>query len=245
MTVKYATRTVRCNEPGLSQEQALSSLYEHYGDGIRIASAKRRGDAWVVSFKQKLSDFPPPKDDDAKNPDIEEEPEDDPPVDKPSGDGPPDMPEDGDGPPGEDGDKPDPQAEILHLLTEIAAALGIGGGLDDKLPPEGEHPGDMPPGPDAGPMGGPPAGPMGGPPVKKPLKLKPGEVLPSQTPVGSPAFASTQANTITVQSGQVDPRTYQASHAKAELEAGFQGYKVKQLKFDRTASVYHALLSTH
>jgi hypothetical protein len=237
--VKYTTRTVRCNEPGLSQEQALSSLYDFYGNSIRVASAKRRGDSWVVTFKQRVSDFPP-KGKDEGPPDIDDESGDEPPVDEPFDNGPPDAGDDSD-----EGDKkPDPQAEILHLLTEIAAALGIGGGLEDKLPPEGEHLGDMPPGPDAGlgPMDGPP-GPGGPPAVRKPTKLKPGEVLPSQTAIGSPAFAS--ANTITVQSGQVDPREYKASHAQADLERGFEGYKVKQLKFDRTASVYHALLSTH
>lgn len=239
--MEYTSHTVRCNEPGLSQEQALASLYTAYGD-IRIAGVLRRGDAWVVTYQQKVADFPP-KDDGAEAP-KEEAPEapaeDGPPTDAPS-DGPPsDGPDDG-------GDKPDPLAELTHLVHEIAQALGIGGGLEDKLPPEGEHPGDLPPGPDAGmdPMGGPPAGPVG-PAPHKPTKLKPGEVLPTQTPMGSPAFSSTkQASTITVQSGPVDPRTYKVVRAKGELEAQYPGYQVEQLKFDRTAGVYRALLSVH
>lgn len=247
--MEYTSRTVRCNEPGLTQEQALSSLYTYYGDDIRIASAKRRGDAWVVSFQQKIADFPPK----TEEPDAPDAPPKGPPSDDApdaSGDEAPDA-VDGGPPMGDEGEgdegKEKPEAEILHLLHEIAMALGISGGLDDKLPPEGEHPGDLPPGPDAGmdpAMGGPPmgdGGPPAGPPARRPTKLKPGEVLPSQTPVGAPAFAST----ITVQSGIVDPRTYHASRAQAELEAGFAGYAVKQLTFDKTARVYRALLSTH
>lgn len=253
--MEYKSKTVRCNEPGLTQEQALASLYSHYGEDIRVASVKRRADAWVVTIQQKVAEFPPPKGDDEGGESEAPEPKSPPSDEGPADDaGSPDGPPSFDGPPSGDDDggpeKKDPQAEILHLLTEIADKLGIGGGLHDKLPPEGEHPGAMPPGPDVDPMGGDMGGDMPGGPVdmpappKKPTKLKPGEVLPNQTPVGAPAFASTKA-TFEVESGKVDPRVYQASQAQAELEANFVGYKVKQMTFDRTASVYRALLSIH
>lgn len=264
--MKYASRTVRCNEPGLTQEQALASLYSHYGDDIRVSSVKRRGDAWVVAFDQKIAEFPPRDDAESEVPEApapkKSEPADpDAPTDDEGDDeGPVDLPaEPGAGPPTDGPDeKKDPQGEILHLLHEIATALGVSGGLHDKLGPEGEHPGPVPPGPDGGPEAGPEMGDLmgggpdlgGGPgggmptPPKKPTKLRPGEVLPNQTPIGAPAFASTAA-TVTVESEKVDPRTYKASTAQAELENAFPGYRVKQIKFDRTASVYRALLSIH
>jgi hypothetical protein len=247
--MKYTSRTVRCNEPGLTQEQALSSLYSHYGEDIRVSSVKRRGDAWVVTILQKKAEFPPKDDAEGDGP-----PKDDAPTDDAPSDDAPDAPPFGDdGPPsGDDGegpDKKDPQGEILHLLHEIATALGVSGGLDDKLPPEGDLPGPPPPGPDAGFDAGPDGPPVDGPgpaAAKKPTKLKPGEVLPNQTPIGAPAFASTKtAATMTVESAKVNPATYKASQAQADLEANFQGYKVKQLAFDRTASVYRALISIH
>jgi hypothetical protein len=252
--MEYISKTVRCNEPGLTQEQALASLYSHYGEDIRVSSVKRRGDSWVVAFKHKVAEFPPKKDE-AESADEGGGEETAPPSDEGSGGGPTDLPaEPGvDGPPSDgEGDKKEkPEAEILHLLHEIAQALGVSGGLEDKLPPEGEQPGPLPPGPDAamdmgaGPDGPPMGGPGLPPAAKKPTKLKPGEVLPSQTAVGSPAFASKQAATITVESDKVDPRSYKASQAQAELEGAFPGYRVKQMKFDRTASVYRALLSIH
>lgn len=253
--MKYESRTVRCNDPGLTQEQALEALYSHYGEDIRVASVKRRGDSWVVSFQQKVGEFPPKEDEggESEAPEPKEEsPEGPPEEDEGSSGGPvDDIPaEPGiDGPPSDGPEKKDPQAEILHLLHEIAQALGVSGGLHDKLPPEGEHPGPVPPGPDAGLDAGPDLGAGPGPgaptPPKKPTKLRPGEVLPNQTPIGAPAFASTRAATVTVESEVVDPREYKASQAQTELEAAFPGYKVKQMKFDRTANVYRALLSIH
>ncbi len=256
--MEYTSRTVRSNEPGLTQEQALRSLYSHYGDTIRIASVKRRGDSWVVRFDQRTAEFPPKDDDEEDNPipSGKQEKPGTPPDSAPSddaGDGEDALgPDDGPGPDDGDGDSKGPEAEVLHLLHEIAQALGISGGLDDKMPPEGDMGGPPPPGPGddmGGPdMGGPPAGP-GGPPgaaPKKPTKLRPGEVLPNQTPIGAPAFASTK-RTIEVESGQVDPREVRASQAEADLneQFGAQGFTVRQLKFDRTASVYRALLSNH
>jgi hypothetical protein len=96
--MKYETKTVRCNEPGLTQEQALASLYSHYGDDIRVTSVKRRGDAWVVTLLQKVAEFPPKKDEgesEAPEPKSEEPTED--PEDGGSEGGPADLPIDPDG----------------------------------------------------------------------------------------------------------------------------------------------------
>lgn len=202
--MKFRTRTVRCSATGLSQEQALESLYDHPNfdpSTMRITSIRQTGDVWVA--KLKVAEFPPK--DDGGNPfDGDEGPE---PKEDDDGD------EDGDTKPApfadgddEGGDKPKKKEkggadlhEILHLLHEITKAMGIGGdeggipGADDGMggPMGADVPPPMPPGGD---MGGPPGGPHDLPGKNKPVKLEPGDVLPQQTPIGAPSFSSVQGN---------------------------------------------------
>jgi len=248
--MEFTSKTVTCRKAGLSQEEALRGLYETYGD-VRVASIKRKGDAWVAEILQKVAEFPPPKDDgggdEGGSDSAPDTPEDEPvgdegPADSDPTDGPP-SDEGPDGPPSDKGDdKGDgAQHQILHLLHEIAQALGVGGPADGLAPGDEPGLGGPPPGP-GGDAGGPPATP----PHKMPTKLKPGEVLPTQTPIGSPAFSSTQkVATQTVQSGVVNPKEMTPSQAVADLERQFTGYKVKDLYFDRESSTYRALLSIH
>jgi hypothetical protein len=135
---------------------------------------------------------------------------------------------------------------ILDLLTKIVTALGIP--LDEGVSPvPGE---EAPPGPPPGPPGGPPG--AGGPPgpdqeVKHERALKPGEVPPGATPVGAPAFSSTNpiiargekhpwesligvAATFEVE--ERVPDHYGATEVDEELSevAKDTGFKVKQTK---------------
>lgn len=217
--MEYIKRTVR-SKPGLSQEDALSSLQEHpqFRVGTKISSIRRRSNRWVAELLEpKTAEFPPGDDDgtDAvpKAPKAEESAD--------GFDGPDDSGDDGsddgapEGPPsdGEDGEHKDRGGEkgelkqVLHMLQGITEALGITpdpaagdmGGPDDMGPGMGGPGGPPPGGPPHGGPGGPPMPPpgAGGPPGSMgknpgqlPTKLQPGEVLPHQTPVGAPAFAS-------------------------------------------------------
>ncbi|WP_028058436.1 hypothetical protein [Candidatus Solirubrobacter pratensis] len=248
--MEYTSKTVVCRKPGISQEEALAGLYDAYGD-VRVASIKRKGDAWVAQIQRRVAEFPPPKE---EAPDAPEDAGDGPggPPSGPEGDAPSDDAPEGDptdGPPslpgddkgGDDKGKGDAaEHQILHLLHEIAQALGVGGGMDMLAP--GDEPAPAPPpGPDMG------AG-ADAPPLKKPTKLKPGEVLPTQTPIGAPAFSSVQKTaTITVESARLNPQYMSPSQAEADLNRQFasHGYTVKQLRFDNQSSTYKALLSLH
>lgn len=197
-------KTIRCHQPGLSQEQALAGLYETYGN-VRVSSIRRQGTTWVAKIV--LADMGSPVSDmpeDGGAPDVtkNEKPEGEAPSDTSDEDGGADgLPGEGDGDDGgekKEKGKGGAEHEILHLLHTLMQGLTDAGIIQpsptDTMVPGGE-PGPTPPGgpPPPGPpgMGGPPgAGAMG----KKPVKLGPGEVLPSQTPIGSPAFSSRQAN---------------------------------------------------
>lgn len=202
--MKYVKRKVQ-SKPGLSQEQALSSLQSHpsYKLGSRISSFRRQGSHWVAEILEPKQAGPPPA--------FADDGEDDgPPSDEggdeaPSDSGPPsDEGGESDSEGGDEGGLPEEGGEekgntedkILHTLEAILHALAPAG-------PEGEGMGGLDgigPGPD-GPPGPPPhkhgppgagAGPAG-PPAGRPMK--PGEAPPGSTPVGAPAFASTrQAN---------------------------------------------------
>lgn len=154
---------------------------------------------WLAAWHQ--AEFPPSKDDGG------EEEEAGPPKEEKAPEGPdeggaPD--EGGEGPPKEHGEEKGKGGEaheltqLLHLVTQMAAALGIepGGGAgmgpEGPMPPGPEGPPPGPPGPPHGHPGGPPG--AGGPPgetIQHQRALKPGEAPPGTTPVGAPAFAST------------------------------------------------------
>lgn len=196
--MQFTTKTVRCSTPGLTQEAALDTLYDRYGSGIRVSSIRQRGDFWVATIK--VAEFPPKEDgggapspEDSSGEDSSDGP-DDSGSDSESDSGSEEGSEKPSGPPGEGGKEKGHggvEHQILGLLHEIAQALGVAGPMghdtmmpgDEPMPPGHPGPGG-PPSPDAQPPGGGPA------PARRPTKLKPGEVLPTQTPIGSPAFSS-------------------------------------------------------
>lgn len=194
--MEFISKPVICNRPGLTQEEALESLYERYGESIRVASVRQRGGLWSATILvPKTAEFPPGGgESDSDDSGSEGPPKDDAGDDSDSGSdsdssdgGPPDGPPKGEGEHGKGGT----EHQILSILHEIAQALGVGGGMPgDGMMPGGPG-GDMggPPGP-GGPPGGGPDGSGALPPVRKPTKLRPGEVLPTQTPIGTPAFSS-------------------------------------------------------
>lgn len=196
----YKTRTVRCSKAGLTQEQALESLYDHpdFDSGaMQVMGIRQAGNHWVA--KLRIAEFPPVDDDgdddDAPVPAPKESPKP-----KPKGDsdgdndgdeGPdPIAPSDDDGdeddaPPfGKPKDKPEggekpgggELGQVLQLLHEIASKLGVGGapGLPGSEDPHAPGPGGPP-----GPAGGPPKPPM-------PPHGGPGGPPPGGPPAGGP-----------------------------------------------------------
>lgn len=221
-------RTVR-SRPNMTQEEALISLQrtarKHKEE---IISFRRQGNTWVAQLR--VAEFPPsddsesgPPDDDGppKEESSDSESSDDSGDDGGSPDGPPSP-----GDPSADGHKGEEKGE-LHLLVslveQIADKLGIvPGGGDHMLPPGDEPAGPMPPAPPGGGDSGMGSAGKSGP---LPTKLHPGEVLPHQTPVGSPAFASKKSFTIKANVKM------SATQAMTELNGAYgpQGYEVKEL----------------
>lgn len=209
------------SKPGLTQEEALISLQSHpqFVAGTKIASIKRRGETWVAKLIESADDegspFPPKED----APDKPEAFEDEGPDDGP--DAPP-KDEEGD----DKGEKHDIE-EVLDLLHKVVDALG----LDGK---DGE--GDLDAGPEDGDLPPPPPAP---PHHEKPLK--PGEVPPGGTPLGAPSFASVAPKVASFTAEKQVPAGTTVKQAKAELEASFVPYRVKQIK--RHGNTFRALLS--
>lgn len=227
--MKYRSRLVR-SKPGLSQEDALASLQNHPGfkSGTKIASLKKQGSRWVARLLEPT----------VKKSDFEEELESEEPKDVPSEDGDDDSDDDDlesdfPPPPKDKGDdetddkKGGDLKEVLSLLKDIAGALGIHKGEEDKLDDLGPEL-DGPPGP---PLGGPPPPKEEAP--KKPTKLGPGESLPSVTPVGAPAFSSVQQGIESRNLPSFIAETTEnlsVKAAKTQLEKAFPGYRVAQMK---------------
>jgi hypothetical protein len=238
----YSKRTVRCAARGLSREEAKLSL-EHQFAGSEVLDVKRRGDKWVATLLEpKTAEFPPKDDEDTDAPpEPKAESDDEGPKDSssesddsPKSDGPPK----GDKPPGKGGEKAEIGA-VLDLLTAIADKLGIAPpgavpGAEDPLSPDGPPP--PPPGPPG--AGGPPGGPddgVGGPghqEIVHRTKLKPGDTPPGVTPIGAPAFASSNLSRMASFDAFDDTPGKSIKQAKAELEElyGPHGFKVRQIK---------------
>lgn len=238
----YTKRTVRCAARGLSREEAKLSL-EHQFAGSEVLDVKRRGDKWVATLLEpKTAEFPF-KDDEEDNADAppkesdDSDSEDSPPTnDSGESDGPPK----GDKPEGKPKGEKGELGQVLTLLHSIADALGIAPpgavpGAEDPLSPDGPPP--PPPGPPG--AGGPPPGDVGG--VGGPghqeivhrTKLKPGDTPPGVTPIGAPAFASSnQLSRMASFDAFDDTPGKSIKEAKAELEAlyGPHGFKVRQIK---------------
>ena len=185
---------------------------------------------------------------------------------EPDGDeGPPKDDEHGDEKKDEKGGEGHEIKALLDIVNQIAVALGIpdlSGGAESPVP--GEEPPEGPPGPDAG---GPPG--ADGPPAPEEVhhekSLKPGEVPPGQTPVGAPAFSSTNpiiargekhpwegligvAATFEVE--ERVPDHFSAADVDAELQevAYGTGFKVKQAKVETDKNghrIAKALLSAY
>lgn len=208
--MNYESKTLR-SRPGLSQEEALSALQSHplFKQGTRIQSIRKRGKIWVAEVLEPVTAAFPPSGGEESGPSSP--PSDGPSDDSPAsddgsgsddgspfgGDGPDSPPSDGDSDKPKKSDGGGTDAKMLHVLEQILHALQGGepepsvGGPDDLGP-------DGPGGPDgsaglsdfadssAGAGSGPGA------------KLKPGEVpnRPGAVPLGSPAFASRQANPL-------------------------------------------------
>jgi hypothetical protein len=240
----YTKRTVRCAARGLSREEAKLSL-EHQFAGSEVLDVKRRGDKWVATLLEpKTAEFPPKGDDedtDAAPPKAEGSDSEDSP---PSEDG-----DKGESPPKGDKSEGKPKGgekaelgAVLDLLSAIADKLGIvppGAvpGAEDPLSPDGGPP-PPPPGPPG--AGGPPGGPegpgvggAGHQEIVHRTKLKPGDTPPGVTPIGSPAFASTnQLSRMASFDAFDDTPGKSIKQAKAELEElyGPHGFKVRQIK---------------
>lgn len=245
----YTRRTVT-SRAGLSQEEALLSLQEHPDfakRGARIGSIRRRGDQWVATILEpKVAEFPPGGGDD-EGPDEGSEPKEPKADSAPAGDGDSDDggPDGGsDGPPGAEGKGGSEKAEVgqlLHLVQQIADALGV-------VAPDAMAAG--PAGPDAmgpGPSGPPAPSPHGGPAPGAGMepgghgggfgggqphgtKLKPGEVpnKPGVVPVGSPAFAKVQARQVTASTH--DPHSQlKIAGVVADLKRQFPQHTVRQV----------------
>lgn len=257
----YTTRTIRCSRAGLSQEQALESLYAHPNFDpatMQVVAIRQAGDGWLSKIREAAF---PPSDDDGDSDDSGDAPEPKKPPfasddsDSDDSDGPPSP----DGPPDADGgDKKGGEGHelqmMMHLVQQIADALGIAGdpgmpGAEDPMAMGPDAP-PGPPGPPHGGMGGPPPG--GPPPGAMPPGPGPhgGHGAPPHPPGMTPAFASTQQQIVgRVASFTASETTDMPLHqAKAELEQiyGPHGYKVKQLREARDNSgrrVVDALLS--
>lgn len=243
--MEYNARTVE-SRPGLSQEEALTSLQEHpqYKLGTKILSLRQHRDRWIAQLSEpKTADFPLEDEDD---------PKDEAPKGPPS-DGPDEAPDDGDESPfppkGEgdegEGDEGDDKGksekgelgEILGLLHSVVEALGIA--PPDGLPGPDEAFADGPPGPEGDVHQGPgrPPGPGGLPPGPKPGPegpAKAGPLPPSAHPLTGfasvPTFTASTSDSLTIK------------EAKADLEQTFAGYKVKQIKRNEDGQL-HALMS--
>lgn len=234
----YAKRTVRTSATNISRETARASLESNF-DGAEVLDLKRRGDQWIATILEpKTAEFPP-KDDDSEDsapPKFEED-------DASDSDGPDGPPEDSDGGEGEGPPKAEKKEgpkgelnEVLNLIQAIADKLGIvpgpaAPGAEDPLAPDG--PPMPPPGPPVGPPS--PHGGVGGEghqEIVHRTKLKPGDTPPGVTPIGSPAFASSQLSRMASFDAFDDTPGKSIKQAKAELEAiyGPHGFKVRQIK---------------
>jgi hypothetical protein len=185
----YTKKTVR-SRPGLTQEEALSSLYGSpyfRSAGTRIASITPRADRWVAVLeipRKTAAPFPPSGDDEggesgppkSEGPD-ESVPDDSAPTDSPDGGEDPES-----GPPKGDkpkADKPGSDAQVVQILTQILHALQGGPPMGGPGGPDDLGPGlDGPPAPPphGGPAGGPGAAPKGPAGLGAGRPLKPGEV---------------------------------------------------------------------
>lgn len=231
----YAKRTVKCSAIRLSKDEARDSLERQF-EGAEIVNISRRGDKWVATLLEpKQAEFPPKADDGGGDeggspfPPKSDEGSDDG-DEAPSEDGPPSDDSEGDGPPKDGKDEKGGEMHaVLDILAQIADKLGI---LPPGAPmaPGAEDP--MGPGAGAPPMAPPaPAGPKPQE-IMHRTKLKPGETPPGGTPVGAPAFASTDLSRLASFDAFDDTpgKTVKQAHAELTAVYGPHGFVVRQIK---------------
>lgn len=247
--------------PGFPKGAIIHDFREE--DGRWLAEIK------VAETKEAAPPFPPkdvPTDDEAPD---SKPPSEDAPAEPESDDS--DEPKEEKEPKGED-EKPKDEGkksvedilqDLAPIIHQIADKLGIGAPGDDSPVPGEDGPlGDVPPPPDAPPAPptkGPGGGGLAG--LHGPSKLKPGEMpnRPGVTPVGAPAFSSTQASTVPDDHpwkdliGKVasitvsEPTDVPLKEAHAELKSLAEpyGYHVRRLREDTEdgTRVVRALIS--
>jgi hypothetical protein len=224
--------------PQGADDITVEELDGHWVAAIHVADNPFGGPA------DQTDDAPGPK---SEGPDDTKPDDEGPPKDDKSGD---DEGGDSERPPGKDeGDEHGKDGEehkiqaLFDIVQQIAVALGIpdlSGGAESPVP--GEEPPEGPPGPNGPPGAGAPPAPEE---VHHEKSLKPGEVPPGQTPVGAPAFSSTNpivarghkhpwegliGVTATFEVEERVPDHYSAADVDAELQevAYGTGFKVKQ-----------------
>lgn len=233
----YQKRTVRCPARGLTREAAQASLERSpkFSEDTEILDFKRRGDSWVATLLEpKKAEFPPQAEEEESGPPkppSDDAPfEDDEPAEKEEKS---EKPEGEDGPPKKEGPG-EPKGEkaelalVMDMLTQIADKLGIVPGGDPMAMGAEDAPLPPPPGPPPGPPGGGHPGNE----ILHRTKLKPGETPPGGTPVGAPAFASTDLTRLASFDAFDDTPQKSIREAKAELDAlyGPHGFRVRQIK---------------
>jgi hypothetical protein len=234
----YQKRIVKAPAKGMTREAAVDSIRSstQFADGTEILDIKRRGDKWVATLLEPhTAEFPPPPDDSEDNggpPKAEKSESSDSDSDSkgpPDGDKGPKPPEGDKGPSGE-------MAMMMDLMMAIADKLGVVPGAAAPGAEDSPMPGEVPP-PPPGPPGPSAGGPAGGPPGHQEIvhktKLKPGDTPPGVTPIGAPAFASTnQLSRMASFDAFDDTPGKSIKQAKDELEAiyGPHGFKVRQIK---------------
>ena|ERR1700677_1927215 len=256
MTREAAIEAAKTSEqfPQGADDITVEELDGHWVAAIHVADSPFGGPA------DETSDAPGPK---SEGP-GDTKPDDGPPKDdKPDDGGDSEGGDDSEGPPSKDeGDEHGKGGEsheikaLFDLVNQIAVALGIPD-LGAQSPVPGEEPQEGPPGPDAG---GPPG--AGAPPAPEEVHhekaLKPGEVPPGQTPVGAPAFSSTNpiiarggkhpwenliGVTATFEVEERVPDHYSAADVDAELSelAIGTGFKVKQAQVQTDERTGHRI----
>lgn len=224
----YAKRTVRCSANRLTKAAARESLLRQFEDA-EVLELQRQGNEWVATLLEpKQADFPPKDDDEPTfTEDKAEDSSDDGDSKDDSNDGPPSDDSEGPKPPkAEKGEKGE-IAAVLDILTAIADKLGIVPGGDPMVPGADDPLAAPPPPPAPGPPGG------GGPnELLHRTKLKPGETPPGGTPIGAPAFASTDISRLASFDAFDDTpgKTIKEAHRELTELYGPHGFAVRQIK---------------
>lgn len=227
------------SRPGLSQDEALKSLQTHpdFKLGTIIESITPRGNCWVAKLSEPkvAAGFSPFGDDEEKSDSDDSE--------DVAEDAVEDAVDDAKDEPKDDSKKDDSKSEsseikeVLDLIHAIADKLGVDPTPDLGLDEEGL--GDVPPGPPPPPADVAPKGPKGAPAPVRPQKDLPPKAAPLT------GFASLVAEKRIPSFEVATKADISVKEAKADLDKTFPGYKVKQIRHDKTANVHRAKLALY